>query len=110
MNMEAKTYAIYDVKTGQLVARISPDGTVDSEGNLEAVATLQSLMQRDIVVREHQIDYDPQTADEDYDPYPEENMCYFGVVTLRPGDPSYLKTFLQRLPYVSYYEARPSEL
>ena len=109
MAMETHTCAIYDVKTGQLVARIGPDGTVHSEGNLEAVVALQSLMQRDIVVREHQIDYNPQTADEDYEPYPEENMCYFGVVTLRPGDPNYLKAFLQRLQYVSHYEARPSE-
>jgi hypothetical protein len=109
MNLEAKSYAIYDLKTGQLVARISPDGVLHSEGDLKAVTALKILMQREIVIREHQIDYDPQTAAEDYDPYPEENMCYFGVVTLRPGDPSYLKAFLQRLPYVSHYEARLSE-
>lgn len=109
MNSEAKSYTIYDRNTGQLAARISPEGIVHSEGNLEAVAVLKTLMQRDIVIREHQIDYDPQTADEDYDPYPEENMCYFGVVTLRPSDPSYLKAFLHRLPYVSNYEVRPSE-
>jgi hypothetical protein len=109
MHREAKSHAIYDLKTGQLAARISPEGVVHSEGDLEAVAALKILMQRDIVIREHQIDYDPQNADEDFDPYPEENMCYFGVVTLRPSDPSYLKAFLHRLPYVSNYEARPSE-
>jgi hypothetical protein len=62
MNIEAKSYAIYDLKTGQLAARISPEGVVHSESNLEAVAELKTLMQRDIVIREHQIDYDPQTA------------------------------------------------
>ena len=109
MSVEAKSYAIYSLKTGQLAARISPDGDVQSEGDPEAVTTLRALMQRDIVIREHQINFDPQQTDEEYDPYPEENMCYFGVVTLRPGDPSYLKAFLRRLPYISYYEARPSD-
>jgi hypothetical protein len=107
MSSEAKSYAIYNLKTGQLAARISPEGVVQSEGDPEAVATLQALIQRDLVIREHQINFDPQHADEEYDPFPEENMCYFGVVTLRPGDPSYLKAFLHRLPYISYYEARP---
>ena len=107
MSGEAKSYAIYNLKTGQLAARISSDGVVQSEGDPEAVATLKALMQRNIVIREQQITFDPQQADEDYDPYPEENMCYFGVVTLRPDDPSYLTAFLHRLPYISYYEARP---
>jgi len=109
MSVEAKSYAIYSLKTGQLAARISPDGDVQSEGDPEAVTTLRALMQRDIVIREHQINFDPKQTEEEYDPYPEENMCYFGVVTLRPGDPSYLKAFLHRLPYISYYEARPSD-
>jgi hypothetical protein len=109
MNSEAKSYGIYDLKTGQLAARISPEGVVHSEGNPQAVAVLTTLMQRDIVIREHQIDYDPQSAGEDFDPYPAENMCYFGVVTLRPSNPSYLKAFLLRLPYISQFEARPSE-
>ena len=109
MSVEAKSYAIYSLKTGQLAAQISPDGDVQSEGDPEAVTTLRALMQRDIVIREHQINFDPQQTDEEYDPYPEENMCYFGVVTLRPDDPSYLKAFLRRLPYISYYEARPSD-
>jgi hypothetical protein len=107
MSAEAKSYAIYDLKTGQLAAKISSDGLVQSDSNPEVVAALKTLMQRDIVIHEHQIDFDPQNTDEEYDPYPEENMCYFGVVTLRPGDPSYFKAFLRRLPYISFYEARP---
>lgn len=106
--MSARGYAVYDLKTGQLAARINAEGVVQSEGDPQAVVTLKTLMQRDIVIREHQIDFDPQNADEEYDPYPEENMCYFGVVTLRPDDPSYFKAFLHRLPYISFYEARPS--
>ena len=110
MSFNAKSYAIYSLKTGQPAARISPDGDVQSEGDPEAVATLRARMQRDVIIREHQINFDYQHIDEEYDPYPEENMCYFGVVTLRPGDPSYLEAFLRRLPYISYYEARPSEI
>jgi hypothetical protein len=108
MSSEVKSYAIYNMKTGQLAARISHDGVVQSEGDPEAVATLKALMQRDIFVLEHQIDFDPQNANEEYNPYPEESMCYFGMITLSPGDPSYLKVFLRRLPYISYYEVRPS--
>ena len=109
MTSVARKDAIYDLKEGQLVASISSEGVVYSEGNPEAEAVLKALMQREIVINEQQIDYEPQTADEDYDPYPEENMCYFNVVTLHPGDPSYLKAFLCRLPYISNYEARLSE-
>src|SRR5579884_2211672 len=103
MSSEVQNYIIYNIMTGQAVARISSEGVVSGEDNSEVVAALTTLMQQDIVVREHQIDYDPQNADEDFDAYPEENMCYFGLVTLRPGDPSYLKAFLHRLPYVSVY-------
>jgi hypothetical protein len=108
MSVETKNYDIYDLKTGLLAARINAEGAVQSEGNPEAVAALQKLMQREIIILEHQIDVDPQNTDEEYEPYPEENMCYFGVVTLQPGDPSYFKAFLRRLPYISFYEARPS--
>ena len=106
MSGEVKSYAIYDMKTGQLAARISPDGVVQSEGDPEAVATLKALMQRDVVVLEHQIDFDPQNANEEYNPYPEESMCYFGLITLRPGDPEFLPAFLNCLPSISKYEAR----
>lgn len=109
MSVETKNYDIYNLKTGQLVARISADGVVQSIGDTEVVAALQKLMHREIVILEHQIDVDPQHTDEEYEPYPEENMCYFGVVTLRPGDASYFKAFLRRLPYISFYEARPSD-
>jgi hypothetical protein len=109
MSVETKSYDIFDLKTGQLAARISAEGVVQSASNPEVVAALQKLMQREIVILEHQIDVDPQNTDEEYEPYPEENMCYFGVVTLRPGDPSYFKAFLRRLPYISFYEARPSD-
>ena len=92
-----------------MVASISSEGVVHGEVNLKAAAVLKALMQREIVIQEQQIEYDPQTADEDYNPYPEEKMCYFNVVTLRPGNPSYLKAFLRWLPYISNYEARISE-
>ena len=108
MSVETKSYDIYDLKTGQLAARISADGVVQSKGDPEAIAAIQKLMKSEIVILEHQIDVDPQHTDEEYEPYPEENMCYFGVVTLRPGDPSYFQAFLRRLPYISFYEARPS--
>ena len=95
MANEAENCAIYDLKKNQLVASISSEGVVHGEGNLEAEAVLKALMQREIIVQEQQIDYYPQTANEDYNPDPEENMCYFNVVTLRPGDPCYLtKGFL----------------
>lgn len=109
MSVETKNYDIYNLKTGLVVAKISVEGVVQNDGDPEAMAALQKLMQREIVILEHQIDVDPQHTDEEYEPYPEENMCYFGVVTLRPGDPSYFKAFLRRLPYISFYEARPSD-
>lgn len=107
MSAEGKSYAIYDMRTGQLAARISSDGVVQDEGEPEAVAMLKTLMQREIIIREQQIDFDPQHADEEYDFFPEESMCYIDLVTLRPGDPSYLKAFLFRLPYLTHYEVRP---
>ena len=111
MSVESKGYTIYNQKTGQAVARLDPDGTIQDEGDPVAIAELKGLMRRDIVVRESQINFDAETAGEgegeEYEPYPEENMCYFGVVTLRPGDPAYVAAFVRRLSYVSYYEARP---
>jgi hypothetical protein len=109
MSGKTKYYAIYDRNKDQVVASISLEGVVRSGGNAEVEALLKSLMQEDIIVREHQIDYDPQTADEDFDAYPAEKMCYFNMVTLQPDDPSYLKAFLTRLPYITHYEARLTE-
>jgi len=109
MSAETKYYAIYDRNKNQIVASISPEGRVRSGGNAEVEALLKSLLQEDIMIREHQIDYDPQTADEKFDAYPEQTMCYFNMVTLQSGDPSYLKAFLTRLPYITHYEARLTE-
>ena len=109
MSAESKGYTIYHLKTGRAVARLGSGGMLQDDGDPVAVAELKALMQRDIVVRETQIGPDAETAGEEYEPFPEENMCYFGVVTLRPGDPSYLAAFIRRLPYISYYEARPDE-
>jgi hypothetical protein len=104
----AINYAIYDKNKNQLVARISAEGVVHGEGNPGVEEVLKTLLQEEIVIREHQIDYDPLTDDGDFDPYPAEKMCYFNIVTLRPGDPSYLKAFMRRLPYITHYEARIS--
>src|SRR2546425_12614217 len=110
MSVESKGYTIYNQKTGRAVARLGPDGKIHDDGDPVAIAELKALMRRDIVVRESQIYFDAEAAGEgegeEYEPYPEENMCYFGLVTLRPGDPAYVGAFVRRLPYVSYYEAR----
>ncbi len=112
-------YAIFDLKTGLQVAHLNVDSTVADEGDPTAIAQLRTLLRREVTVREHIV---PPTmnipapgetpvaqndVDDDYDPYPEESMCYFGMITLRPGDPQYLAAFLRRLPYISFYEARP---
>src|SRR5437764_89379 len=55
METEAKGYAIHDLKTGQVVALIGADGTVQDEGDPQAVAVLKTLMRRDLVVRESQL-------------------------------------------------------
>jgi hypothetical protein len=104
---EAKSYAIHDLKTGQAVALISADGSVQDEGDPQAVATLKALMRRDLVVRESQSGNEEEEEGEEYDAFPEENMCYFGVITLRPGEPAFLQAFLRRLPYISNFEAHP---
>ena len=113
MSFESKGYTIYNQKTGQAVARLDPDGTIQDEGDPVAITKLKELMRRDIVVRESQINFDAEAVStgegEEYEPYPEENMCYFGVVTIRPGDSTYVAAFVRRLPYVSYYEARVEE-
>jgi hypothetical protein len=107
MDNDAKNYTIYNLQTGQVVARISPEGVVTDENDPEAGAFLRTLLHQEIIIREHQIEYDPED-DEHFDPYPEETMCYFDVVTLRPSDPNFLKAFARRLPYISNFGARPS--
>lgn len=97
-----KTYAIYDTRNGQQVASIDATGAVSDEGDLQAIATVRRLLQSEITVRDPMMGAD----NEEYEPFPEEQMCYFGVVTLRPGDSDHFAAVLQRLPYVSYYEAR----
>lgn len=104
---EEKGYAIHDLKTGQVVALIGADGTVQDGGDPHVVAALKALMRRDLVVRESQLGNEGEEESEEYDAFPEENMCYFGVITLRPEDPAFLPAFLRRLPYISNYEAYP---
>ncbi len=101
-----RTYRIYDLKTGQVVALIDADGTLHEEGNPQAIAKLKELLQRELVVRDRQLGFDAEDEDEGYEPFPEESMCYFGMITLRPSDPEYLPTFLRCLPSISTYEAR----
>jgi hypothetical protein len=74
---------------------------------LKAVEKLKALIQRDIVISESHIGSVAEGESEEYEPYPEENMCYFGVITLRPDDPAFLPAFVRRLPYISNYEAVP---
>ncbi len=107
-------YAIFDLKTGQQVAHLNVDGTLADEGDPTAIAQLRTLLCRELTVREHIAPpvvsgetSAAQMEEDDYDPYPEESMCYFGMITLRPGDPQYLAAFVRRLPYISFYEARP---
>ena len=102
----SKAYAIHDLKTGQQVAWLNSDATVASDGEPEVITLLKKLLQREITVREPIPGPEDEQSDDDYDPFPEENMCYFGVVTIRPGDANYLAAFVRRLPYISYYEAR----
>jgi hypothetical protein len=103
----AKTYRIYDLKTGQVVALMDADGTLSDEGDPQAIARLKELLQRELLVREKQFAFGAEDEDEGYELFPEGSMCYFGVITLRPSDPEYLPTFFSCLPSISDYEARP---
>ena len=107
MSDESQSFAIYDMRTGRLAARIRADGVVQGEDDSEAEAILKRLIRQEIVIREEQLNFDPEDEDEELDLFPEETMCYIDLVTLRPGDPRYLKAFLLRLPYVTHYEVRP---
>lgn len=101
----AKKYSIHNWKTGQVVAFIDADGTLYDEGDPRSIAKLKELLQRDLLVRERQPGFDTENEDEGYEPFPEESMCYFGMVTLRPSDAEYLPAFLSCLPSISPYEA-----
>jgi hypothetical protein len=103
---DVRTYRIHNLKTGQIVALIDADGTLHEGGNPQAIAKLKDLLQRELIVREIQLGFDAEDEDEGYEPFPEESMCYFGMITLRPSDPEYLPTFLRCLPSISTYEAR----
>jgi len=107
MHVEKTTYSIHDLRTGHTVALIDADGTLHDEGDPQAIAKLKALLQRDLVVRERQSGISTEDEDEGYEPFPEESMCYFGLLTLRPGDPEYLPTFFNCLSSISHYEARP---
>ncbi|HEY1352090.1 MAG TPA: hypothetical protein VGF67_20915 [Ktedonobacteraceae bacterium] len=99
-------YSIHDLRTGRVVAHMQADGTLSTEGDAQAIAQLQALLQRELIVRERQLGFAAGDGDEGYELFPEENMCYFGLTTLRPGDPQYLPAFLDCLPSLSSYEAR----
>ena len=105
MHIERTKYRIHDQKTGQTVALIDADGILFDEGDPQAIAKLKELLQRDLVVRDRQLGFDAEDENEGYEPFPEESMCYFGMITLRPSDPEYLTAFLRCLPYISNYEA-----
>ena len=107
MHVERTKYRIHDQKSGQAVALIDADGTLHDEGDPQAIAKLKELLQRELVVRDRQLGFDAEDEDEGYEPFPENSMCYFGMITLRPSDPEYLTAFLRCLPYISNYEARP---
>ena len=109
MHGERTTYRIHDLNTGQAVALMDADGTLHEEGDPQAIAQLKGLLQRELLVRDRQLGYDAEDENEGYEPFPEESMCYFGMITLRPGDPEYLASFLCCLPSISHYEARAVE-
>lgn len=105
---DASKYRIYDLKTDQAVALMEADGTLADEGDPQALAQLKALMQRELIVRERQYGFEAEN-EEGYELFPEGSMCYFGLTTLRPGDPEYLTAFLACLPSLSDYIARPVE-
>lgn len=98
---------IYDRRTGRVVALLGADGALSEEGDPQAVAQLRSLLQRELIVRDRQLGYAGEDEDERYELFPEDSMCYFGLRTLCPGDPEYLPAFLNCLPALSFFEARP---
>lgn len=105
--MEIQGYNIFQQKTGQLVASLALDGSVYNCQEPASCAILRTLLQRDLVIREDLPGSGVESEEEDYDPFPDEQMCFFNLITLRPGDPHYLAAFVRRLPYLSNFEARP---
>ena len=63
-------------------------------------------MQQELVVREREFRYEAEDDEEGYELFPERSMCSIGLITLRPGDPEYLRAFLCCLSSISTYEAR----
>jgi hypothetical protein len=102
----ARKYSIHDLRTGQVVALINADGTLADEGDPQSRAQLQELLQRELLVRERQYGFEAADDTEGYEVIPEGSVCYFGMISLRPGDPEYLSAFLCCLPSISMYEAR----
>ena len=72
----------------------------------QTIAKLKELLHQELVVRDRQLGFDAEDQDEGYELFPEESMCYFGMITLRPSDPEYLPAFFRCLPSLSTYEAR----
>lgn len=105
--MEIQGYTIFRQKTGQPVARLALDGNLYDCQEPAGCALLSTLLRRDIVIREDLPGSGTESEEEDYDPFPEEQMCFFNLITLRPGDPRYLAAFVRRLPFISNFEARP---
>lgn len=91
-------YEIYEQKSGRKVGVVTPQGEICCVEEHDQ-KRLQTFLHRDIVVRES------EDGQED-EPVLEETMCFFGLKTLRPGDPEYLPAALQQLPLLTEYEAR----
>jgi hypothetical protein len=92
-------YEIFEQKSGRKVGVISAAGEICCTEERDQ-RRLETFLRRDILVREG------IAGDED-EPVLEESMCFFGMRTVRPGDPEYLATALQQLPLLTEYEARP---
>ena len=107
MHIERRKYIIHDLETGQTVALLDENGALHDQGDPQAIGELKELLQRELVVRDRQLGFDAEDENEGYEPFPEGRMCYFGLITLRPGDPAYLTAFVSCLPSISKYEARP---
>jgi hypothetical protein len=90
-------YEIYEQKSGRKVGTISPEGQVCCFEKRDQ-QRLEKFLRRDILVREG------EGEEEEAESLLEETMCFFGVATLRPGDPEYLPTALRQLPLLTDYK------